>query len=121
VVRLLIYYADWICPTKSSGQLGEEIFMKHHSTNLIGYVMSPLDFPIMKTEELIDGSCNQILDIGTGTGIWAIDMADKYPMAMVIGIDLSPIQPSFIPNNWCITFLYSIFCRMKASKVPWKL
>ncbi|KAI5782268.1 S-adenosyl-L-methionine-dependent methyltransferase [Pyronema domesticum] len=41
----------------------------------------------------------RILDIGTGTGIWAIDMADRYPMAMVIGTDLSPIQPSFIPNN----------------------
>lgn len=30
----------------------------------------------------------RILDIGTGTGIWAIDAADKYPMAKVIGTDL---------------------------------
>jgi methylase of polypeptide subunit release factors len=30
----------------------------------------------------------KILDIGTGTGIWAIDMADKYPMSKVIGTDL---------------------------------
>jgi methylase of polypeptide subunit release factors len=36
----------------------------------------------------------RILDIGTGTGIWAIDMADKYPGASVIGTDLSPVQPS---------------------------
>jgi len=36
----------------------------------------------------------RILDIGTGTGIWAIDMADKYPNAEVLGIDLSLIQPS---------------------------
>jgi methylase of polypeptide subunit release factors len=30
----------------------------------------------------------RILDVGTGTGIWAIDMADKYPSAEVIGTDL---------------------------------
>jgi methylase of polypeptide subunit release factors len=37
----------------------------------------------------------RILDIGTGTGIWALDMADQYPEAEVIGVDLSPIQPGW--------------------------
>ncbi|KAF8542380.1 S-adenosyl-L-methionine-dependent methyltransferase [Trichophaea hybrida] len=41
----------------------------------------------------------RILDCGTGTGIWAIDAADKYPSAEVIGTDLSPIQPSWVPPN----------------------
>ncbi|KAF8245525.1 S-adenosyl-L-methionine-dependent methyltransferase [Wilcoxina mikolae CBS 423.85] len=40
-----------------------------------------------------------ILDVGTGTGIWAIDMADTYPDAEVIGTDLSPIQPEWVPPN----------------------
>ena len=35
-----------------------------------------------------------VLDVGTGTGIWAIDFADEYPSARVIGTDLSPIQPA---------------------------
>lgn len=39
-------------------------------------------------------SPQNILDLGTGTGIWAIDMADKYPSARVIGTDLSPVQPT---------------------------
>ncbi|RDW56952.1 hypothetical protein BP5796_13019 [Coleophoma crateriformis] len=45
---------------------------------------------------------HRILDAGTGTGIWAIDIADLYPQAEVVGIDLSPIQPAFVPPN--VTF-----------------
>lgn len=41
----------------------------------------------------------QILDIGTGSGIWAIDMADQYPNCQVLGTDLSPIQPTWVPPN----------------------
>ncbi|KAI9855987.1 MAG: hypothetical protein M1813_009312 [Trichoglossum hirsutum] len=41
----------------------------------------------------------RILDVGTGTGIWAMDMADKYPDGQVIGTDLSPIQPTWVPPN----------------------
>ncbi|KAK1991146.1 methyltransferase domain-containing protein [Colletotrichum falcatum] len=39
------------------------------------------------------------LDIGTGTGIWAIDFADENPDCEVIGTDISPIQPSWVPPN----------------------
>lgn len=44
-------------------------------------------------------SPQKVLDIGTGTGIWAIEFADEYPVAQVIGTDLSPIQPSYVPPN----------------------
>jgi SAM-dependent methyltransferase len=40
-----------------------------------------------------------VLDVGTGTGIWAMDFADAHPESHVIGVDLSPIQPSFVPPN----------------------
>ncbi|KAH7316501.1 S-adenosyl-L-methionine-dependent methyltransferase [Stachybotrys elegans] len=40
-----------------------------------------------------------ILDMGTGTGIWAIEMGDLYSSASVIGVDLSPIQPDWLPPN----------------------
>jgi trans-aconitate methyltransferase len=42
---------------------------------------------------------HRVLDIGTGTGIWAIEMADRFPMASVMGTDLSPIQPNWVPPN----------------------
>ena len=38
---------------------------------------------------------NKILDIGTGTGMWVIEMADEYPEAEIVGTDLSPTQPSW--------------------------
>ncbi|KAH6898135.1 S-adenosyl-L-methionine-dependent methyltransferase [Thelonectria olida] len=41
----------------------------------------------------------RVLDVGTGTGIWAIDFADSYPQAEVTGTDLSPIQPAWSPPN----------------------
>ena len=41
----------------------------------------------------------KVVDIATGTGSWAIDFADAYPNCEVIGTDVSPIQPSWIPPN----------------------
>ncbi|KAL8794861.1 MAG: hypothetical protein Q9195_002573 [Heterodermia aff. obscurata] len=41
----------------------------------------------------------RILDLGTGTGIWAMDMGDRYPNAELLGNDLSPIQPRWVPPN----------------------
>ncbi|KAH9908585.1 hypothetical protein F4778DRAFT_352554 [Xylariomycetidae sp. FL2044] len=49
-----------------------------------------------------------ILDLGTGTGIWAMDVADAYPDAQVLGMDLSPIQPTWVPPN-CLPFEISDF------------
>ena len=42
----------------------------------------------------IEKNIQKALDIGTGTGIWAIDFADEHPSATVIGTDISPIQPT---------------------------
>jgi len=47
----------------------------------------------------LPGGLHNVLDIATGTGIWAIDFATEFPSAHVIGTDLSPIQPEFIPSN----------------------
>ncbi|KAF9872946.1 UMTA methyltransferase [Colletotrichum karsti] len=42
---------------------------------------------------------HRILDIGTGTGIWAVEIGDIFGHAEVIGNDLSPIQPEWTPPN----------------------
>ncbi|KAN0122805.1 S-adenosyl-L-methionine-dependent methyltransferase [Hyaloscypha variabilis] len=42
---------------------------------------------------------HNVLDIGTGTGDWAIQMGDAHPNAIIEGTDLSPIQPTDVPEN----------------------
>ena len=44
-------------------------------------------------------SPGRVLDIGTGTGEWAIEMAEVFPNADIVGTDLSPIQRTWAPPN----------------------
>ena len=39
------------------------------------------------------------VDVGTGSGKWVLEVADEYPSAGVVGLDLSPIQPTLVPSN----------------------
>lgn len=48
--------------------------------------------PISKTVQ-------RVLDVGTGTGIWAMNFADLFPGATIIANDLSVIQPTWVPPN----------------------
>jgi SAM-dependent methyltransferase len=46
-------------------------------------------------------TCQQVLDIGTGTGIWAVELAEsgRLPYAQITGTDLSAIQPELVPEE----------------------
>ncbi|KAL7943646.1 S-adenosyl-L-methionine-dependent methyltransferase [Trichoderma barbatum] len=70
----------------------ESLDMNHHALSMAmgdKLFMAPL----------VRENIKKALDIGTGTGIWAIDFADEYPDAQVIGTDISPIQPTWVPPN----------------------
>ncbi|KAK2786835.1 hypothetical protein FQN51_003480 [Onygenales sp. PD_10] len=82
---------EYILPNDEAEQ--DRMDLGHHIYKLLldgGLYTSP-----------IKANPRRVLDIGTGTGIWAIDFADEHPESQVIGNDLSPIQPSWVPTN-CI-------------------
>ena len=72
-----------------------------------GKEIDRLDLQNVVFLELFDGELflapisgpHEVLDVGAGSGIWAIDFADEYPGAVVIGTDLSLTQPDWVPPN----------------------
>ncbi|KIW07046.1 uncharacterized protein PV09_01938 [Verruconis gallopava] len=75
-------------PNDEEAQDNLDLFHHIFALSLGGRLhLAPLDNP------------QRVLDIGTGTGIWAIEFGDTYPSAHVIATDLSPIQPDLVPPN----------------------
>ncbi|KZS94704.1 S-adenosyl-L-methionine-dependent methyltransferase [Sistotremastrum niveocremeum HHB9708] len=46
-----------------------------------------------------DGPPPAILDLGRGTGVWSVEMAQAYPHAKVVGLDLVDSKPILLPPN----------------------
>ncbi|KAF4459461.1 s-adenosyl-l-methionine-dependent methyltransferase [Fusarium albosuccineum] len=80
---------EYWAPTDDQYQAGQDL--AHH------YNLVLLDDKLYLAP--IDKDPQAILDVGTGTGIWAIDMADEFPSAEVIGTDISAVQPPWVPPN----------------------
>ncbi|KAI4282500.1 MAG: hypothetical protein L6R35_005400 [Caloplaca aegaea] len=50
--------------------------------------------PIPRNEPL------SVLDVGAGSGAWALECASRFPNAHILGIDLSPVKPNYpVPKN----------------------
>ncbi|KAG5992602.1 hypothetical protein E4U54_003596 [Claviceps lovelessii] len=77
--------------TRPAGLMARKDLQHHLFSLTLGGKLyeAPLDQP----------KISRILDAGTGTGIWAIDIGDKFPNAEILGVDISPIQPTFVPPN----------------------
>ncbi|EWC47626.1 hypothetical protein DRE_03246 [Drechslerella stenobrocha 248] len=80
---------SWPVPNDEKQQNQMDLFHQVYSLRLNG---RPHLAPITP-------SPRRILDVGTGTGIWALEVGDIYPSASVVGNDISPIQPRWVPPN----------------------
>ncbi|KAL2854527.1 S-adenosyl-L-methionine-dependent methyltransferase [Aspergillus pseudodeflectus] len=84
-------YGQYPIPNDEEEQ--DRLAITHHLFKLL------IGGDLYRTPLLQQGSPKRILDIGTGTGIWALEVAEEFPEAEIIGTDLSPIQPNFSPPN----------------------
>lgn len=82
----------YFAPNDSQQNNQLEIF--HHIHRLL---LDSRLFTSPLTPEQLGGS--KVLDLGTGTGCWAIEFADIFPHVQVLGNDLSPVQPTWVPGN----------------------
>jgi SAM-dependent methyltransferase len=61
--------------------------------------------PISNSPDLIGETAQsynrlRVVDVGTGSGLWAIQVAEQYPNAQIVGTDISPVQPTVgVPAN----------------------
>jgi len=44
-------------------------------------------------------NAKRVLDLGTGLGSWAFDFAAQHSGTTVIGVDMTPVQPEWVPPN----------------------
>ncbi|TDL19118.1 S-adenosyl-L-methionine-dependent methyltransferase [Rickenella mellea] len=64
---------------------------KEHFAHLVGLGRLYVEHEnVQQILSLVDGEHKRILDLGTGVGSWAIGMANEFPHAEVIGLDLAP-------------------------------
>ncbi|KAF5703091.1 methyltransferase [Fusarium globosum] len=92
-LRYHSYHAGkYLFPNDEAEQDREEL--KH---NLTVYLCDDRLF-FAPIEQLLEAGA-ECLDLGTGIGKWCIDLADMYPNSQFHGMDLSPIQPDWVPEN----------------------
>ncbi|KAF2261458.1 S-adenosyl-L-methionine-dependent methyltransferase [Lojkania enalia] len=84
-------YSEGKYPVPNDEVEKDRLDLQHHAFRLT------LDGALYRAP--IPKDVQHVLDVGTGTGIWAIEFADEHPSAQVIGTDLSPIQPTEVPPN----------------------
>lgn len=87
------YLADTVYLLPKDEQESDRLTFQHHALfQAIGkQYVAPLD-----------PSLRLMLDVGAGTGIWALEMARTFPHALVVGLDVDPSlfrEPAPFPPN----------------------
>ncbi|KAJ5253238.1 hypothetical protein N7489_003648 [Penicillium chrysogenum] len=80
-----------------SYQAGHLVALATHPDEMNPLFLSPIGYS--PTAVPLNKRPQHILDIGTGNGTWAIDVADIFPCAIIRGVDLFPPPVTWVPPN----------------------
>ncbi|CCA70828.1 hypothetical protein PIIN_04763 [Serendipita indica DSM 11827] len=75
---------------------------KQHLAHLIGLGgLYPCAEQVEAVLAPVEGTTKRILDVGCGTGSWILEMAERFPHALAMGVDLAPtpFDTSLFPSN----------------------
>lgn len=92
------------------GPSDEKQFESMEAAHIVYYILeSKRKNPLFRSP--ISDTAQNILDVGTGNGTWAREVADRYPSAVVHGVDLYPPPNTWVPPN----------CKLEVDDVlkPW--
>ncbi|TDZ26380.1 Secondary metabolism regulator LAE1 [Colletotrichum orbiculare MAFF 240422] len=87
-------YKDGLYNLPNDSKEAERLDLQHYM-----FLLSFHDNLGMAPPNRPGANVGRVLDIGTGTGVWAIDFGDEHPETEVLGVDLSAIQSEFTPPN----------------------
>ena len=79
----------YFLPNDEAEEIRSSIMHQTYLSALSGYL----------TFHRVRPDIDRILDIGSGSGDWAIAMAERYPSCEIIATDIWPFQPAGIPPN----------------------
>ncbi|KAJ5731698.1 uncharacterized protein N7483_006206 [Penicillium malachiteum] len=86
---------------KSWSPADEQQFESLEAGHAVAIVMDS-DKPNPLFQAPVTKPLRNILDLGTGNGLWAIDVADMLPEATVRGVDLFPPPAALVPPNYIL-------------------
>ncbi|WVF67204.1 hypothetical protein IAT40_001952 [Kwoniella sp. CBS 6097] len=70
---------------------------QHRATTLLFKGHLPSEIITRIDDTVSSGQRFRVLDSGCGTGIWAMELAVKYPGVHITGVDINPMWPKGIP------------------------